>query len=138
MNKINKEELLLIEHEGLELKPYIDTAGKVTLGIGRNITDVGISNDEAYLLMRNDIKRCSGELGSFSMLLGGGAREAALRNMLFNLGLPRFKGFKKMLAALSVFKYDVAAEEMLDSKWARQVGNRAAVLAKMVETDTWT
>ena len=52
----------IIKHEGLKLKPYICPAGKITIGVGRNIEDNGISEDEAMYLLNNDIKRCKTEL----------------------------------------------------------------------------
>lgn len=134
---MTQEEQLLIQHEGLKLQPYKCSAGKLTIGVGRNIEDNGITQDEAIYMLRNDIKRCRDELGKFHLSLGTGAREAAIVNMLFNLGLPRFTAFKNMIMALSLGQWEVAAEEMLDSKWAKQVGQRAQTLADMVRTDTW-
>ena len=62
-------------------------------------------------------------------------RESVLINMLFNMGLTRVYGFKKMIAALQVDDYKLASKEMLDSKWARQVGPRAKRLAQMMKTN---
>jgi len=133
---MNNEEQLIIKHEGLRLLPYLDSVGKLTIGVGRNIDDNGISQGEAMLLLRNDITRTKEELLSLGLKLNG-ARGAALVDMLFNLGLHNFLQFKNMIMALEMKDYIVAAEEMLDSKWASQVGNRANELAEMVKTNEW-
>jgi len=121
----------LIRHEGLRLKPYKDTVGKLTIGIGRNLDDVGITRDEALMLLENDIKIARDELlsnfPSFNSLQD--ARLDCLINMVFNMGISRFKGFKLMIAALGTHEYNEAAVQMLDSKWARQVGKRATELS---------
>ena len=83
----------------------------------------------------SDIQRCYEELDVFSWFHDlDQVRQEAIVNMLFNLGLPTFLAFKKTLKFLAENKYSQAAEEMLDSKWARQVGDRAKELAYMVET----
>lgn len=126
----------LVEHEGLRLTPYRCPAGKVTIGVGRNLEDLGISHAEAMHLLDNDINRCTVELDRnvAHWRTHGEAREVVLANMVFNLGLPRFLRFRKMLAALQERDYQKAADEMLDSLWARQVGNRSRVLAEMMRT----
>ena len=128
-----KEQLVL--HEGLRLKPYKCTAGKLTIGIGRNIEDNGISKQEAYMMLDNDIARVEAELASrydwFSRL--DHVRQGVITDMVFNLGISRFSKFKKTIAAIESSNYKVAAKEMLDSDWARQVGNRAKVLSKQME-----
>lgn len=124
---------LLIQDEGLKLKSYVDTEGKTTVGVGRNITDVGISFDEAMVLLDSDIRRArqaAQTLPWFSQL--NAARQDVVLNMIFNLGLGGFLEFKSMTAALSEGKYAVAAEEMLSSHWASQVGDRAKRLAQMM------
>lgn len=131
---MSHEERLLAKHEGLRLKPYTCTAGKLTIGIGRNIEDNGISEKEALYMLRNDLARCQSELSSFNFHNLNFARMLALRNMLFNLGLTRFSMFKKMINALHLGNYEIAANEMLCSKWARQVGDRATCLAEIIKT----
>ena len=125
---------LLIRHEGLRLKPYRDTVGKLTIGVGRNLDDVGITRDEARFLLENDIARADVELRrSFLWFpVRNRVRNAVLINMVFNLGISRFKRFKKLIAAIDSSDWDLAAKEMLDSKWAHQVGRRARELAKMM------
>ena len=126
---------MLQRHEGLRLKPYKCTAGKVSIGYGRNLDDMGISEVEAMVLLRHDIERCYDELNVFSWFTDlDQVRQEALINMLFNLGLPTFLEFKKTLKFVAEGKYSQAAEEMLRSKWADQVGDRAKELAYMMDT----
>jgi lysozyme len=126
---------MLQRHEGLRLKPYKCTAGKLSIGYGRNLDDMGISEVEAMVLLRHDIERCYDELNVFSWFADlDQVRQEALIDMLFNLGLPTFLEFKKTLKFVAEGKYSQAAEEMLRSKWADQVGDRAKELAYMMDT----
>jgi lysozyme len=59
-------------------------------------------------------------------------RRGVLINMLFNMGLPKVMKFKKMLAAISDSAWNRASAEMLNSKWARQVGKRSTYLAGLM------
>ena len=123
----------LIRHEGLKLHPYLCPAGKLTIGVGRNLSDNGISEAEARVLLANDIAVSEAELCQYPFWRDlSAARKMALIDMHFNLGLGRFKKFKRMLAAIQAGDYELAAREMLDSKWARQVGKRAVTLADMM------
>lgn len=134
----DKEKLFdqLVEHEGLELKPYKCTAGYLTIGIGRNLDDRGITEDEARLLCNNDIEIVEHELArNFPVVTGlDDVRCRVLLDMAFNLGIPRLSAFRKMWGALEEGNYEQAAVEMLDSRWARQVGRRATRLSQMMET----
>ena len=125
---------LLITHEGLRLKPYRDTRGKLTIGVGRNLDDVGITEEEALYLLKNDIKRVLDFLKERLPYWNGltETRKMALVDMCFNLGPGGFLSFKRMLRALEREDYERAAREMLDSRWARQVGRRAEELAEMM------
>ena len=125
----------LKRHEGLRLKPYLCSEGKITIGFGRNLEDMGISEKEAEMLLMSDIERCYEELDVFSWFHDlDQVRQEAMVNMLFNLGLPTFLEFKRTLKFMAEGAYSQAAAEMLDSKWANQVGDRAKELAYMVET----
>lgn len=128
----------LKRHEGRSLKPYKCPAGKLTIGYGRNLEDMGISEVEAMVMLRNDIEQCYEELSVFSWFEDlDQVRQEALINMLFNLGLPTFLKFKKTLKYVAEGKYSQAAAEMLNSKWATQVGDRAKELAYMMETGAY-
>ncbi len=126
----------LVRHEGLRLKPYRCSAGKLTIGVGRNIEEVGITEEEAMTLLSNDISRVIKELErrvpAFANL--NEVRRRVLIDMGFNLGIGRLIKFRRMLAALEAGDYAQAAVEMLDSRWARQVGNRAIRLKNMMGT----
>lgn len=122
----------LVRHEGLRLKPYKDTVGKLTIGIGRNLDDVGISDEEAEYLFWNDVatleKQLRGAVPCFGSL--DDVRQRVLADMAFNLGVSGICKFSRMLAAVEARDFDRAAAEMLASKWAAQVGGRASELAK--------
>lgn len=131
--------LMLLEDEGMRLKPYVDTVGKVTIGVGRNLTDVGISQKMAFQMLEEDLEIVKRELvsifGEEFLESIGEFRKAALVSMLFNLGKPRFLGFKKMIAAIQQKDFKSAAQHALDSKWAKQVGNRSHRAAYRLEHD---
>jgi len=121
----------LVRDEGLRLKPYRDSVGKLTIGVGRNLDDVGISPDEAQYLLGNDIASAEAMLDlrvSWWRRLDED-RQRVLVNMAFNLG-ERLLGFERTLGAIANGSYDVAADAMLQSKWAQQVGPRAVRLAE--------
>jgi len=125
----------LVRHEGLRLYPYKDSVDKLTIGVGRNIEDNGITKREAMYLLQHDIDRSiqntQHAVLSYSKL--DDTRQEVLVNMVFNLGLPKFAGFQKMLAAVERQDFVAAAVEMLDSRWAKQVGGRATELARRMQ-----
>ncbi len=131
---------LLIEqlkkHEGFRAKPYLCTAGKLTIGYGRNLDDVGVTESEAAELLRQDIARARHDVFvniAIAQLLDD-ARLDVLINMCFNMGIYRLMSFRKMLTALEQRDYMQASAEMLDSRWARQVGSRAIELSVQMQT----
>lgn len=133
---MRKELIKILKHdEGVMLKPYTDTVGKLTIGVGRNLTDNGLTEDEIDYLLNNDIDRCIHELSvKFDWFLTEKENvQIVLISMVFNLGMPRFLGFKKMIAAIENEDYKEAAAQMLDSKWARQVGKRANRLSELIQ-----
>ena len=125
---------LLVKHEGLKLKPYICTAGKLTIGIGRNLTDVGISEIEAYMLLDSDIRSATSEASRIfpNFWILSDNRKNVLIDMLVNLGLGRFMGFKNFISAVKEEKWGAARYEMLDSLWATQVPSRAQEDATLI------
>lgn len=116
--------------EGLRLKPYLDNAvpPKLTIGIGRNLTDRGIGRDEAFLMLHNDVDGAVADLDQrlpwWRRLVE--VRQRVLVNMCFNMGISRLLGFHDALARMQAGDYAGAATAMLDSAWARQVGDRPA------------
>jgi lysozyme len=128
-------------HEGFRSHAYQDSLGFWTIGIGRLIDKRkggGITEDEAYYLLENDIIEKERELFARFPWIGklDDARQRVLLDMAFNLGVPGLAGFKNTLAHVEAGRYAQAAENMLKSKWASQVGIRARRLAKAMETGT--
>ena len=153
----------LILHEGLRLETYKCPAGYWTVGGGRNLEgkplrpdgqeyilgcrglkpdevieilkERGITKDEALFLLASDIDDAIADLRSFDWYEDlDPVRRKVVIDMRYNLGPTRFRGFKKMVAALAVGDYQKAAAEMVDSKWYHEVGNRSKRLVKMMET----
>ena len=124
-------------HEGLRLSAYTDTTGHITIGYGRNISNVGISQSEADYLLGNDIQSAIGTAETqdwWPHVKGSDARARAFIEILFNLGLGGLAYFRKALDAAMSDDWDTCSVELLDSLWAKQVGKRAEVLAAMVKT----
>lgn len=126
----------LMRHEGVRLKPYLDTVGKITIGVGRNLSDRGITKAEALAWLDEDIQLAVTELSrSFPWFAAlDPVRQRVLIDMHVNMGLGTLVRFVKMLAAVGRGDYGSAADEMLASKWAAQVGRRAQRLAAMMRT----
>lgn len=139
-------------HEGVRLKPYKDTKGKLTIGVGRCIDtnpftceelkavgdwEKGITKNAAFFLLRNDIKRvskeCKNNIPFYEEL--NDDRRYALLDMCFQLGIGGLLGFKKMLAAMGVGNWVEAKKQCLDSKYAREDSpKRAERIANTIET----
>lgn len=155
----------LASDEGRRVKPYLDSVGVWTIGIGRNLEDVGFSDNEVELLadyfggyreavngifrvgltddiieymFRRDVERAERDLDArfpFWRDVTPDARRDVIVNMCFNLGLTRFAHFTKFWHAIRARDYPRAAVEMLDSRWARQVGPRSERLADVMDPD---
>ena len=138
MSPESKQKLrqLLISHESYKQFPYTDTTGHLTIGIGRNLSDRGISTTEAMQLLDSDIHYFSMKLNHFLNFFHdlNDNRQIALIDMCFNLGVQGFLAFKNMILALEAHDYERAAQEMINSKWAEQVGDRATQLAQIIKT----
>lgn len=116
--------------------PYKCPSGKLTIGYGRNIEDVGISEIEAEFMLENDINAaiqlCKIMFFNFDMI--DNVRQEVLVNMMFNMGYSTFSQFKKFKAAVEAENWNVAAKEMENSKWFKQVGQRARDLKSAILT----
>lgn len=124
--------------EGFRGFPYRDTVGKLTIGYGRNLDDLGITEAEADLMLDNNIKECKALLSAFFWYYSQEpAVQDALVNMCFNLGLKGLLGFKKMIYYLNEHNMPRAALEALDSKWAKQVGKRATDIALIIREGSY-
>jgi len=133
---IDKLKKQLIRHEGLELKPYKDSVGKLTIGVGRNLEDRGVTKEEAMYLLENDIAivldaavRLFPRFSAYPE-----SKRLVIADMLFNLGESSFRGFVEMIEAIKQEDWDRAALEMVNSKWFKQVGNRGIDLFNLMKS----
>lgn len=118
--------------------PYTDTAGKITIGVGFNLTDVGLQDDEIDFILKNRIVQVQGKLSIYLWYAGlDGVRRGAIENMAYNMGVGTLLHFPSMIHYLSVSDWANAAVQMRNSLWATQVGPRAERLARQIETGEW-
>ncbi len=125
----------LIKNEGLKLKPYKDTVGKLTIGVGRNLDDKGISRIEALYLLENDITEVMRQLDANLpwWKTQSDTRKRALIDLCFNMGIGTLLTFKNTLAAWQRGDYDAAGRGLENSKWFTQVGYRGPLIVQMVK-----
>jgi lysozyme len=137
----------LLRDEGLRLKPYQDTVGKLTIGVGRNLDDKGISKEEAMYLLGGDISEVEVHLDKqlpWTKNLDR-VRYYVLVNLAFNMGISGLLQFKRTLAAIKDQRWEDAATYLLESKYADQTdgkldgidGARALRLAEQLRTGEW-
>lgn len=134
---LTKLEDQLIQHEGLRLDMYRDSVGIWTIGIGRNLEHVGLRTEaEARYLLRSDVLAIRAEIERSIQWVGdlNEVRQRVLMDMAFNLGVSGLMKFQKTLRHVAAGRYEAAAQEMLRSRWADQVGQRAMTLSKMMAT----
>lgn len=121
---------LIKKHEGWEPTPYRDSLRVWTVGYGFNLEALDMPKPVGELWLSILVAECEDTLKGYSWFNRmNDARQNAIIDMFYNLGAVRFKQFKRMIRALENDKYSEAADEMLDSKWASQVGRRAEELA---------
>lgn len=130
---------MLKRHEGYRSKPYLDTVGKLSIAYGRCLETAGISEDEAELMLSNDIKRAEDGLRQVYPWFANldEVRQAALIDAAFNLGLSGLSKFHNMLGAIALGDWEAAANEALNSRWAQQTKSRAIEIAEMIRTGKW-
>lgn len=148
-------------HEGLRLNPYKCSAGRWTIGIGHNYQDTGLpkwlmdelliihanvdeitarlkgrfTSDMAERLLNDDVAVFSSKLNKYSWFNGlSDVRKKVIIDMTFNMGIGWVSKFKNTVAAVDRGDYEAAANGMLKSAWAKQVGKRAQRLAHMMRT----
>lgn len=123
---------------GPELFPYRDTVEKLTIGYGRNLDDKGITRGEAELMLNNDMADAIADAATLPYWPSlDPVRQIVISDMVFNLGLTKFRKFSKLNAALQAHDFGLAAVEMKDSKWYRQTERRAKVLHSAMITGIW-
>ncbi len=127
----------MIEHEGIRHKPYKDTLGYTTIGIGFNL-DIGLDDEEIDMIFRHRSMKAERDainaIGARVWARMNKERQWVLKSMAFQLGGNGLSKFKKMIAGLNVEDYHTAAEEALNSRWARQTPNRAKHHAEVIRT----
>jgi lysozyme len=128
----------LRRHEGVIDHAYQDSEGYWTIGVGRLIDERKggkLRPDEIDYLLENDLKFLMADLDRVLPWWRelSENRQLVIADMAFNLGLKGLMGFRKALQAVQEGRWADAAREMLDSRWAAQVGSRAIRLADMME-----
>ena len=134
---LKKLEDQLIAHEGMVLDIYKDSVGIWTIGVGRNLEHGGLRSEaEARYLLRSDIVAIRAELEKAIPWIGDldEVRQRCLMDMAFNLGVAGLMKFEKTLRLIAQGNLSGASQEMLRSKWADQVGQRAITLSRMMAT----
>lgn len=129
--------------EGCKLEAYQDSLGVWTIGYGKNLQVLQISQlmadqwlaQDYAVATANTAMILSKERVSSSAI--GQARFEVLTEMCYNLGPTGLQRFKKMFSALRASAYRAASEEMLDSLWASQVHSRAVRLAAVMAAGSW-
>ncbi len=131
---------LLIEHEANKLFPYVDPVGKITIGVGRNLTDRGITNVTSMQMLEEDIALCKMQLEHFSWYTSmDKVRQEVLIELCFNIGFHDLLQFKTMISFLQEKDWELAADAMLASKWRQDVGViRSSNMAKRLVTGSYS
>ena len=125
---------LLEQQEGFRSKPYRDSRGFLTVGFGTNL-DAGITREQAEAMMQVQLAVNESALGGYSWFTSlDPVRRGVVENMAYNLGLTGVLEFKDMIAAIKARDWPEAARQMRASVWRVQVGDRALVLADIMET----
>ena len=131
---------LIMRHEGESLKLYRDSRGYWTIGYGRLLDPSlggGISQDEALYLLDNDIAKARNDCGTYPWFSNlSEARQAAMLDLSFNLG-SRLSNFKHFLAAMAVENWGLAADELENSLWYKQVGHRGPEIVNLIKFEEW-
>ena len=118
---------MLKRHEGLRLNPYHCSANKLTIGIGRNLEDRGITESEAFYLLHGDINLVQEELTKNWGVWRTFPEKARLVciDMTFQMGITGFMKFRETRKLMELGKWLEASEEVLRSRYSIQTPNRA-------------
>lgn len=124
-------------HEGYRSRAYLDTANPPvwTIGYGTNLQELEIGEELATEWLYDMLRKAERSARGYPWFTNlNQARQDAIVEMIYNLGLSRFDKFAKLKAACAVSDFFDAADQMLDSLWAKQVGVRADRLAIQMRT----
>lgn len=131
-NLLEQLKIELIQDEGIRLKPYTDTTGHITIGVGRNLTDNGITKEECDMMLTHDAMECIRQVRHEFLFYDSlnNAQKRVIVNLCFNLGLSGLKKFERFLKALQSQDIDTACRALKYkengelSLYYRQVGKR--------------
>lgn len=125
--------------EAIKTSPYRDSVGKLTIGVGHNLDDKPISRRAVRVILEDDVADARRDLETALPWVTrlSEPRQGVLLNMCFNMGIGGLLTFKKALTAIQLGSWDVAAAEILHSKYADQVGPRAHRLIQQLKEDKW-
>ncbi len=126
----------LRQAEGFRAHPY-DDVGNLSIGYGRNLSSLGITREEAEIMLVNDVERVRTELRGYDWYSQlSPVRKMTVESLVYNLGISRFKTFKNCIAAISVGNFDRASQEIYpDSLYAKQLPDRAKKYAAWMKSD---
>lgn len=127
----------LKEEEGFRATPYRDPRGFLTVGYGTNL-EAGITRRQAEDLLRDALVDLEDELITYPWFMSlPDARQMVILDMAYNMGVGGVLTFQHMIEALQAGNWNAAAQHMLNSEWAVQVGERAQRLARIMRTGIW-
>ena len=137
--RLNGQHMAYDDKTGARLDQGDTLVGKLTLGCGRNLSDRGITDDEAMYLLTNDLELVRTQLDKALPWWSkdNEARRAVMVSMAFNLGITKWLSFKTTLGLWEAGKYAEAADRLLTLPWAQQVGKRAVELTEMLRSGKW-
>lgn len=125
--------------EGVRPKAYRDSVGKLTVGVGHNLDDKPLSDHAIDAILEDDINDALAGMTTLYPWTAqlDDARRGVIANMIFNMGAATFGQFHETINLIRAGRYAEAAEEMLNSAWAKQVGARALRLSMQMRTGAW-
>jgi len=125
----------LIHHEGWKNKPYVDTVGKVTIGVGFNLTDVGLYDDEINFILDNRIRLATKDAETLTCY---GSADPVIKDILveltFNLGIEKLRKFNVFLSFIDAGLFHAAADDLETTLWYKQVGNRGKEMCEVIRS----
>ena len=126
------------KHEGFVEHVYDDSLGIPTIGYGFAIKDLVLDEDIAEDILIRKLERLQRNANSRFRWLEDMpvVVQEVILNMCYQLGVTGVSKFRRAISALQEGDWDEAANEMLDSLWARQTPNRATELSNIVRNQS--